>query len=635
MRPRIDPRTGRTDSRNKVLTALGNAERRQKQQLRAKRLARANTKPNIERTKSLRMGILSLFSTAFVLLLIARLAVLQLDQYSRWISLAKKQHSTTIQVIGSRGSILDTEGRPLAVSVKSFSVGVRPKDIVDKQSFAKTLAPMIGENSKTLLTRLEAQSNFVWLGTQLDESAVEGIRGSAFGGDLAFVPDFKRVYPQGSIAGALLGRVGRDNRGVAGLELAFDEKLRARQISFAVRRDAKGSLLTEATEEIGDPDSVVGNLLAQLPSLLPEPVFASAKGDDHKPSGFKLRNEGQSIRSTIDSVVQSILEEELEEGLKVSRAKRTFGVVMDAETGAVLAMGQTPIFDPNSRDVASPELFRNIILQDAFEPGSTFKPFVVAAAIDSGLTKLEEVIDCENGRFVVGPVKIGDAHPQGLLSVRDILIRSSNIGTAKLGLRLGGPALYGSLRNFGFGSQSQRQISGETKGILSDGKRWKQMDVANKSFGQGVSVSSLQLVSAFSAFANEGKRVSPRFVRDSEVESHHVVSSATASQLREALFGVVTDEHGTGSNAGIPGIAVYGKTGTAQKASSGGGYDPDKVLASFIGVAEGDKIGISRKLVMFVAVDDPGVRPRWGGTLAAPIFKRTISRTLSYLMGRG
>jgi cell division protein FtsI (penicillin-binding protein 3) len=597
-------------------------------------MTKATAALNLDRTKSFRVGILSLFSSAFVLLLIARLGVLQLDQYHRWITLAKKQHSTSIQVLGSRGSILDTEGRPLAVSVKSFSVGVRPKDITDRARFSKAISSELGENPKILLAKLETQSNFIWLGTQLEEDTVKRIKASPFARDLAIVPDFKRVYPQGSIAGALLGRVGRDNNGVAGLEFAFENKLRAKPITFAVRRDAKGSLLTEHAEDIGDPDSLVGSLLAQLPSLFPEPVFASANKNETRPPSFTLRNEGQNIVSTIDSVVQSILEDELEQGKKLSQARRTFGVVMDAESGAVLAMGQTPIFDPNERDVASPELFRNVILQDAFEPGSTFKPFVIASAIDSGLASLEEVIDCENGKFAVGPVKIGDAHPQGLLSVRDVLIRSSNIGTAKLGLRVGGAKLYKTLRDFGFGRQTQQQISGETKGILSNGEKWKPMDVANKSFGQGVSVSSLQLVSAFSAFANDGEVASPYFVKGSKPERSRVISASTASQLRDALHGVVLDEHGTGSKAAIPGVDIYGKTGTAQKASATGGYDPNHVLSSFIGVADGTNVGIPRKLVVFIAVDEPGVTPRWGGTLAAPIFKRSISRTFSYLMGR-
>ena len=632
---KVDTRKARVDSRNKILTGLGNAERRQKMKLKSRRAAQAKAVPNIDRTKSFRLGVLAITTITFVVLLIARLAVLQLDQNQRWVTLAKKQHSTSIQVLGSRGSILDTEGRPLAVSIKSFSLGVRPKDIGNRSGFVDLLAKELGEKPGTIRSKLETQSNFVWLANQIDEEIIERIKASPLAKDIALVPDFKRVYPQGSIAGALLGRVGRDNAGIAGLEYAFNDRLKAKPITFGVRRDAKGTLLTEAADDLGDMNSVVGSLLGQLPSLFPEPVFASGDKHDRGTSeNYTLRNEGQNLISTIDSVVQSILEDELDQGRKTSQARRTFGVIMDGKTGAILAMGQTPIFDPNRREVASAESFRNIVLQDSFEPGSTFKPFVLASVIDNGVSNINEIVDCENGHFRSGAIRIGDAHPQALLSVKDILVRSSNIGSAKLGLRLGGERLGSSLRNFGFGRPTQQQVSGETKGILTDGTKWTQVDTANKSFGQGVSVSSLQLVSAFSAFVNAGEMVLPRVIKDSETERHRAISPVAAAQIKEALRGVVLDEHGTGKNAAIPGVEVYGKTGTAQKASPNGGYEANRVLSSFIGVADGTSIGISRKLVVFIAVDEPNVTPRWGGTLAAPIFKRSVSRTFSYLLGR-
>lgn len=350
-----------------------------------------------------------------------------------------------------------------------------------------------------------------------------------------------------------------------------------------------------------------------------------------------FRDEGGALELSIDSVVQQILEEELDLGRETAHAKRTFGLVLDAQTGEILAMGQSLASEAGkSKDqrYSSSESLRNVVLQDAFEPGSTFKPVVAALALDRRVVQPNELINCENGNYRVGPNVVRDVHPVGIVPFTEVLVRSSNVGMTKVGSRLGQVLLHDLLAGFGFGQQSGVELAGEGRGILRPVSRWRPIDLATHSFGQGVSVTAIQLTRAYGALANGGMLIEPTILkRTGPAKGVRVLREEVANTVAKALVGVVEGEHGTGKEAAISGLAVSGKTGTAQKArSTGRGYDPDKILASFIGFVDGAQLGVNKRLVMFVAVDEPGVKPRWGGVVAAPVFRRTMERVLAQFL---
>ena len=307
---------------------------------------------------------------------------------------------------------------------------------------------------------------------------------------------------------------------------------------------------------------------------------------------------------------------------------------MDADSGDILGMAQVPRFDPNKFENVSPEDLRNVLIQDSFEPGSTMKPLVAAAALESKVVSSTERMNCESGQYAFGKKVVRDVHPVGIVPFSEALVRSSNICMAKVGVRLGRDRLRKALSNFGFGATTEIELPGESKGILRPASEWKDIDVATHSYGQGVAVTALQIVQAYAALANGGYLVKPRIVKDEpHGEAKPVVSSTVANKVAEILAGVTESGHGTGKQARISGLRVSGKTGTAQKASlKGRGYDTDRILASFIGFVDANAIGVDRRLVMLVAVDEPGVTPRWGGVLAAPVFKHSMERVLSHLL---
>lgn len=268
-------------------------------------------------------------------------------------------------------------------------------------------------------------------------------------------------------------------------------------------------------------------------------------------------------------------------------------------------------------------------MQDSFEPGSTFKPLLVAAALEEGKAKDGEIIDCERGNYRVGNRVVHDIHPQSKLPLRDVLVRSSNVGVAKLGLRLGAETIHRWIKDYGFGAKTKIAISGESKGILRPAENWALIDQATHSFGQGFSVTAIQLVQAYAALANGGILITPTLVKTKKREEVRVLSEKTANLVSDYIIGVTEDEHGTGRNAKVEGVHVHGKTGTAQKVVRGH-YSPDKVFASFIGYVDLNEAGVDKKIVLFVGVDEPGVYPRWGGTVAAPSFSKIMEKTIAH-----
>jgi cell division protein FtsI (penicillin-binding protein 3) len=394
--------------------------------------------------------------------------------------------------------------------------------------------------------------------------------------------------------------VGIDGEGLSGLERVHEKKLATAPVLAKVARDAHGTLI-------------------QLPTADEESIEPQS---------------GHSIQLTIDIELQRILDDELEQGRVASGSKGAFGVMVDAGTGEILAMSQAPSPDFNTIRKYDPIQLRNFTAEATFEPGSILKAVVAAGALERGVVRPREMINCERGNFRYAGRTVHDAHPSDVISFHDVVVRSSNIGMAKVGDRLGRNNLYRILQTFGFGRSSGIGVPGESGGILRPVSSWAQIDVATHSYGQGIAVTPLQVVRAMSSLANGGtlnplQLVSGRPITD---EPKRVISERSAQLIEEMLVGVVEDEHGTGSFAAIPGIRVGGKTGTAQKARIGGkGYLPGKYMSSFVGFVDANTIGVQNRLVLLVTMDEPSRGSYYGGIVAAPVFQKTMKRTLEHL----
>jgi cell division protein FtsI (penicillin-binding protein 3) len=310
--------------------------------------------------------------------------------------------------------------------------------------------------------------------------------------------------------------------------------------------------------------------------------------------------------------------------------------MIDAESGEILAMSQSGSPNFNLAGTGSKEETKNALVEAVFEPGSIFKPLVAAAAIEEGLFKDTDIINCENGKYPFMKHVIKDVHPSGAIPFFDVVVRSSNIGMTKIGIRLGKERLYDWIRRFGFGYNTKLGLPGETAGILRHVNSWSGVDVATHSFGQGVAVTPLQIVRGVAAVANGGKLPTLKLLVDQQTpEPLRIISEKTAGIVQEMMYGVVEDEHGTGGKAEIEGLRVGGKTGTAQKARADGkGYAAGSYVASFVGFADMAGLGVKKKLVLLVTVDEARTTSIYGGTLAAPVFKRVIQRTAHMMVTR-
>ena len=559
-----------------------------------------------------------------------RLYCLQGSGCDRWIKLAARQQESSIRVQGARGTVLDSSGRALAVSVRANAIGAHTETIQNKPAVARSVATLTGEKYSEVIGKLQSDKPFVWLARGLGDEAVGKIKQAALPGIVA-APEFKRVYPQGVVAGNILGRVDRDGKGLAGIELGFNGLLSASNMKLTVRRDARGKLLP-ASPSAEDNEG----MLSRIPDLLFSSAVAHASNRAEQDEAF-VRNEGGSLMLSIDARVQEILEQELATGKAAAKAHMAYGLLMDAESGEILAMSQNPQFNPNQQDNVSPQLLKNSVLQDSFEPGSTLKPLVAALALDANAVQPTTMMNCENGQYHIGSHVIRDVHPSGILSFGDVLVRSSNICMAKMGAKMGKTHLYEGLASLGFGAPSAVELPGESRGIFRNVKDWADIDTMTHSYGQGISVTAVQLVRAYSALANDGLLVQPTLLKRADgakPKYARVFTPQTAKIVSDILKGVTEDEHGTGTEAALPNVTVRGKTGTAQKARTDGraGYDPDAILASFIGYVDGSEIGLQRKLILFVAMDEPEVKPRWGGVVAAPVFRAAMERILSHLL---
>ena len=556
-----------------------------------------------DREKWARVRIV-MIGTIFGLLFLSvtgRAFYLQILQHEELVRKAERQHQHIVQLTPGRGVIMDRNGTPLAVSVDMDSCYAEPRHIRDMDGTAGVLAPFLGTSKQELLKKLDSDKGFVWIERRLTPEVAARIKNLKLTG-IGFVTESKRFYPNCEVASHVVGFTGLDPVGLEGVERRYDSVILGNTGYMVTERDALG-------RDIALKDTVI-----------------------------KHASPGKNIILTLDKNIEYIAEKELAKAVTESGAKNGMALVMEPDTGRVLAMANYPSFNPNAYARYSQAMLRNRAVADSFEPGSTFKVFLISAALEEGVVRPTDVINCENGRYTIADRTIHDTHSYARLSVSDVLKYSSNIGAAKIGAKLGDERLFRYLRNFGFGERTGVDLPGESPGTLRDKRRLYGVELATISFGQGVSASAIQLAGAVSAVANGGTLLKPyiveRILDDSgrEVQRfepqavRRVISEDTARKVTRMMEGV-TSPGGTGFNAAIDGFLVAGKTGTAQKADPvTHGYSATRRTASFIGFVPADK----PKLTILVVVDEPKTSP-YGGVVAAPAFRAIAVNALAYL----
>lgn len=529
-----------------------------------------------------------------------RIFLIQVLGYTRYAYKARDMHTIEIRIEPKRGDILDRNGSALAVSVPMPSLYADPQQVVDPNDVAYKLADILGLEKDFLYERLTRPKRFVWLKRKIKVEEKEKIAKLKLKG-IYFLEESTRSYPKGRLASHVLGFVNIDNEGMEGIELEFDRYLKGKAGLRVTEKDAKGrEILSWRSKNIPPVD-------------------------------------GYNIVLTIDEVIQYIVEEELDKALETYHPKAGIVIVMDPFTGEVLALANRPTFDPNRYNEAAKDDMRNRAVTDCFEPGSVFKMYVAGAALNEGLFDLKDTIFCENGEYSVPGGLLHDAHPYGMLTFQQVIEKSSNIGMAKVGQKLGEARLYKYLSDFGFGRPTGIQLPGEVGGMLHPPQRWSKMSITRIPMGHEVAVTGIQLTRAACAIANGGKLVEPLIVKrivDREGRTvkefcteivKEVIAENAVDKLKVALKGVVSPV-GTAVKASLKEFSVAGKTGTAQKILPDGTYSHTDFMSSFVGFVPAD----SPRVVISVILDSP--RPLYyGGVTAAPVFKNIAEKVLSYL----
>ncbi len=528
----------------------------------------------------------------------ARAFQLAIDQQA--LERAENQAGTVLRLAAERGQIVDRDGQDLAISVDAPSIFARPREVDDPAAAARALARALRVPRSRLHSRLTRDSNFVYLARWVDEAAAARVEKLALPG-IGIVPEPRRRYPHGVLAASVLGFANIDAIGVRGVEQQENDWLQGTPQIYRVERDARGVLLGA-----------------------PGVRAAAALGGD--------------VRLSLDAAFQAHVETALEDAIAESGARGGIVVALDPRSGEVLALAERPTFDPNRFREIDYRSTRSRAFLDAMEPGSTFKSFLVAGALDAGAVTPGDPIDTEGGSYRVPGKTITDTHPHGLLDPAGILQVSSNVGAVKVSQALGAERHYEVLRAFGFGRRSGSDFPFESAGLLRHWHDWKPLDQATIAFGQGVSVTPVQLAVAGAALANGGVLTKPRLVtarrrnggpwRETEPERvRRVISAETAARTVEMLEGVVGPE-GTARRAVIKGIRVAGKTGTAQILDAATGtYSVERYHAWFLGIVPADE----PRLVVVSVLDEPRLGFHHGGRSAAPLFKRVAIAHLADL----
>jgi cell division protein FtsI (penicillin-binding protein 3) len=530
-------------------------------------------------------------------LVILRLADIMLINHEWYKQKARIQQFKKEPIPVKRGIIYDRKGRELAVNIDTESIFVNPSEIISQEVALSALSGFSNYKKDDLLKKINKNKRFFWIQRHSDLDSVKKIKELGIKG-IGFMPETKRYYPKGRLASHIIGYVDIDNKGLEGIEKRYEKYLSAQQESEFVIRDAKGNILSRGIKE-----AVMGN----------------------------------NIVLTIDEGLQFIVEKYIDEAMEYWKASSASAIMMNPFTGEIMAMASRPTYDPNMPSKAKAEFRRNRALTDCYEPGSTFKIIVSTAALEEGKVTPDTKFDCSPGYIEVAGRRIKDVHKYGLLTFREVIQKSSNVGAIKIGQLIGGQKIYEYVNRFGFGKKTGIDLIGEVSGTVRPFEKWSAMSLGAIPIGYEISVTPLQILRAYSAIANGGYLVKPFVV--SEIyspsgniiykkipETERIISEKTANTMREILKSV-TEEGGTAETAAVDGNRVAGKTGTARLLDSRTKrYSTDKYVSSFVGFVPAE----NPKIAMIVVVHEPK-GAIYGGVVAGPVFKKIADEALSYL----
>jgi len=550
-----------------------------------------------------KIGLRILFIRFFLLLCLVGIATRSFDiQILQGKTLRKKAENTYVRRItiqGDRGLILDRHLNKLGASIEAPNIAADPTQVKNARQAAGQLVKILGGSQAEMEKKLSQDRRFALLASRVAPAKADEVKKLNIAG--IYTPDnSKRFYPNRGLAAQVIGFTGKDDQGLEGLEFSYNEFLKGRTLKTEEYRDGQGT------------------------------VFDTG---ENKRDGLK----GDTIVLTLDKKIQFFSEQALEKAVKEHRGKSGMALVMQPATGELLAVAHYPEFNPNSYGDFGQDRYRNRAVTDVFEPGSIMKVITVASAIERGMSATT-IINCEKGSYRVGRSVIHDTHPHEYLTPGQIVKLSSNIGAAKIVQDIGPKAMHYYLNAFGFGTKTGINCPAERAGVLLPLNRWTSIDAVAMSFGQGISVTALQLVSAVSAIANGGKLMKPLLVKKVLSNSGEVilenepcvvrqVISAKTAGIVKAMMATVVQKEGTGTRAAIPGYQVCGKTSTAQKAAEDKkGYSHSRFIAAFAGFAPFD----NPALAILVVVDEPK-QNHYGGIVAAPAFKDIMTRSFNYL----
>ena len=560
-----------------------------------------------------------------LLLVLGRMFYLQVWEAKNYEELAARQQQRTIVLESRRSAIYDQRGRLMATSIKVDSAHVLPPKVRAPEKAAQHLSPLLGMSEKEILEKLNSPRSFIWLKRQLNPVISQKIRQLQIPG-IEFIEEYKRFYPFGDFAGPLLGFTGIDSQGLEGLEYEYHEEMQGEKNKYVIEQDGTHRIIPYP------PRSLVRIRNTERPNLNKNGQF--------------------TLHLTLDSSIQYFAEKALKSGIEERQAIRGIAIVMESRTGAVLALAHVPGFDPNQFQQFPRSHYLNYAISSGYEPGSILKPITIATAIEENIIEAGQEFFCENGSFQVADRVIHDIQPHGWLTVQQIIQKSSNICSSKIGLLIGKEKFFDYLRRFGFGRKMDIGLSAEAIGKVPPPENWTIPDHASISFGHGILVSPMQLLVAINVMANGGMLVTPYIVdhlKNEEGETirmltdvegkevkqfgprkkMRVLTAKTAEKIKQFMI-TVTEEGGTGKRSAIPGVTVAGKTGTTEMFDHATqSYSKEENIASFIGIVPAE----NPFLTILVLIESPKTSSV-GGVVAAPIFREIAERSLIFY-GKG
>ena len=550
----------------------------------------AETKQQTARRFVGRATLVGIFFSLLAASLVARAVHLQVLNKDFLNQQADSRHLRTEKITAHRGTITDRNGEPLAISTPVDSVWANPQELAPAVDSVPKLAQILGIDSQQLMRRVtrSMDKEFLYLKRHLSPEQAQEVLALKLPG-VNVQREYRRYYPAGEVAGHLVGFTDIDDEGQEGLELAFNHWLAGESGAKRVLKDRLGRSV-ENVESIRPP------------------------------------HQGKDLRTSIDLRIQYLAYRTLKAAIQSYNAESGSVVVLDTRTGEVLAIVNQPTYNPNDRAQYSAERYRNRAITDIFEPGSSIKPLIVAAALESGQYRPSSIVDTAPGYVVVGPKTIEDSRNLGRISLTTILARSSNVGVTKLAMSLEPDQLWDTMTQFGFGSLTSSGFPGESAGLLTHYNHWRPVSQATLAYGYGVAVTPLQLAQAYSVLGSEGKMRPVSLVAlDTPGEGNQILDPGSASAVRRMLEEVVRPG-GTGTKAAVTGYRVAGKTGTALK-SAAGGYSKDKYISIFAGIAPAS----DPRLAAVVVIDEPSGELYYGSDVAAPVFADIMSESLRLL----